>query len=336
MNYATYAPHDCILYDLGRSPWKAPVIVFGAAALTCCALVGTWLSLPRLVIPNFVQAPAGPPESGIFSEPYIGSLRPAFWSESTPAPLAQSASPGLNVEPTPPALRPAVADPDNVQPIVMPGIHQPAGSIPAAAPHFSNIRLSVRHGRSTGSQSGTMQQTNATVLPNNSTDIPTFLEKLFGMREPTGPALAYAATEDRTLGDTQSISSGHYDKWTAVYDIASHTVYLPDGARLEAHSGLGGMLDDPRYVSQRDRGATPPHVYDLQLRPQLFHGVQAVRLIPVGSGTIFGRSGFLAHPYMLGPNGDSNGCVSVKDYDGFLRAFLNGEVKHLAVVASLN
>src|ERR1700691_5249591 len=109
LNSATYAPHDCILYDLGRSPWKAPVIVFGAAALTCCALVGTWLSLPRLVIH---QAPAGAPESVIFSEPDIVSLRPACWSEPPPAPLAQSASPGLNVEPTPPALRPAVADPD--------------------------------------------------------------------------------------------------------------------------------------------------------------------------------------------------------------------------------
>jgi hypothetical protein len=36
---------------------------------------------------------------------------------------------------------------------------------------------------------------------------------------------------------------------------------------------------------------------------------------------------------MLGPNGDSNGCVSFKDYDAFLRAFQNGEVKRLAVVA---
>jgi hypothetical protein len=36
---------------------------------------------------------------------------------------------------------------------------------------------------------------------------------------------------------------------------------------------------------------------------------------------------------MLGPNGDSNGCVSFKTYDVFLRAFQNGEVKRLAVVA---
>jgi hypothetical protein len=38
---------------------------------------------------------------------------------------------------------------------------------------------------------------------------------------------------------------------------------------------------------------------------------------------------------MLGPNGDSNGCVSFKDYDAFLRAFQDGAVKRLAVVARL-
>jgi len=39
---------------------------------------------------------------------------------------------------------------------------------------------------------------------------------------------------------------------------------------------------------------------------------------------------------MLGPNGDSNGCVSFRNYDAFLQAYLRGEVKRLAVVARLN
>jgi hypothetical protein len=39
---------------------------------------------------------------------------------------------------------------------------------------------------------------------------------------------------------------------------------------------------------------------------------------------------------MLGPNGDSNGCVSFKDYDAFLQAYVRGEVKRLTVVARLN
>jgi hypothetical protein len=124
-----------------------------------------------------------------------------------------------------------------------------------------------------------------------------------------------------------------YDKLTAIYDITAHTVYLPNGTRLEAHSGLGDRIDDPRYVDERDRGATPPHLYELTLRESLFHGVQALRLNPIGGGFSFNRVGLLAHPYMLGPNGDSNGCVSFKNYDAFLAAFQNGEVKRLAVVA---
>jgi hypothetical protein len=130
--------------------------------------------------------------------------------------------------------------------------------------------------------------------------------------------------------------AGPFDRWTAVYDLTAHTVYMPDGTKLEAHSGLGDRLDDPHHVDERDRGATPPHLYDLTAREELFHGVQALRLNPVGGGGIFGRDGLLAHPYMLGPNGDSNGCVSFKNYDTFLQAFQNGEVKRLAVVASRN
>ena len=137
---------------------------------------------------------------------------------------------------------------------------------------------------------------------------------------------------------TPSVSpSGPFDHWTAIYDLTAHKVYMPDGTQLEAHSGLGDRLDDPRHVDEPDRGATPPHVYDLTMREGLFHGVQALRLNPVGGESgIFGRVGLLAHPYMLGPTGDSNGCVSFKDYDAFLQAFQSGKVKRLAVVASLN
>ena len=126
-----------------------------------------------------------------------------------------------------------------------------------------------------------------------------------------------------------------YDQYTAIYDLSAHTVYLPNGTKLEAHSGLGDRLDDPNHVNERMRGATPPHLYELEPREASFHGVQALRLNPIGGGDIFGRAGLLAHTYMLGPNGDSNGCVSFKDYDAFLRAYQNGEVRKLAVVARL-
>ena len=126
------------------------------------------------------------------------------------------------------------------------------------------------------------------------------------------------------------------DNRTAVYDIAAHTVYMPDGAELEAHSGLGNRLDDPRYVRVRDQGPTPPNVYNLALREQLFHDVRAIRLNPIDPARMFGRSGMLAHPYMLGANGQSNGCVSFKDYPAFLHAYLNGEVARLVVVPHID
>ncbi len=164
-------------------------------------------------------------------------------------------------------------------------------------------------------------------------DRPTIFEKLFG--KPAPLTLAYAAPDDGGLGG-QNITPGRYDRWTAVYDISAHTVYMPDGTKLEAHSGYGSRLDDPRHADERMRGATPPNVYDLEPREGLFHGVQALRLIPVDDEKVFGRTGLLAHTYMLGPNGDSNGCVSFRDYNAFLHAYLSHQIKRLAVVTRLD
>ena len=125
------------------------------------------------------------------------------------------------------------------------------------------------------------------------------------------------------------------DGRTAIYDISARKVYLPNGRTLEAHSGLGRKRDDPRFVHVKMDGATPPNVYDLTLREQLFHGVRAIRLTPAGGSKMFGRDGMLAHSYLLGPNGQSNGCVSFRDYPAFLQAFLKGDIKRLVVVARL-
>ena len=67
-------------------------------------------------------------------------------------------------------------------------------------------------------------------------------------------------------------------------------------------------------------------------REQLFHGVRAIRLTPVDEKKMYGRDGMLAHTYMLGPNGQSNGCVSFKDYRKFLQAFTSGDVNELIVL----
>jgi Protein of unknown function (DUF2778) len=153
------------------------------------------------------------------------------------------------------------------------------------------------------------------------------------------PAVPPAPSSHKPLPSPQaqrdSISMPGADSHTAVYDIEAHTVYLPDGDRLEAHSGLGKRLDDPHFVSEKNRGPTPPNVYDLVLRSEPFHGVRAIRLNPVGEGNMFGRDGMLAHTYMLGPSGQSFGCVSFRDYHAFLQAFLEGEVNRLIVVPHL-
>jgi len=127
-----------------------------------------------------------------------------------------------------------------------------------------------------------------------------------------------------------------YDGQTAVYDISAHAVYMPNGLTLEAHSGIGGLRDDPEHVSVHDMGATPPAVYDLKPREAVFHGVQALRMTPAEGSDTNGRSGLLVHSFMLGANGDSNGCVSIREYDRFLKAYNDGAVNRLVVVPSLS
>ena len=83
------------------------------------------------------------------------------------------------------------------------------------------------------------------------------------------------------------------------------------------------------------RGATPPNTYNLRLRESSFHGVQAIRMLPTNEKEMFGRTGILVHPFMLGPTGQSNGCISVRDYAKFLQAFQRGEVTRIVVVPRL-
>jgi hypothetical protein len=186
------------------------------------------------------------------------------------------------------------------------------------------------------------QRAKAAVMSIASSEKQSMVEKLWGKQPSHGSLLAYASADASVTGSLPSTldqnpmlgGSPPYDRQTAVYDIAAHMVYLPDGTKLEAHSGLGSRLDDARYSHVRMQGVTPPHIYELKPREALFHGVPALRLTPIGGeDKIFGRSGLLAHTYMLGPNGDSNGCVSFKDYYAFLNAYRNQGIKRLAVLA---
>jgi hypothetical protein len=162
-------------------------------------------------------------------------------------------------------------------------------------------------------------------------------------RQPEKPAarkrLAYAKPDS-----PEPKNGGIFDRWrggkragkgVAVYDISAARVYMPDGSVLEAHSGIGKMADNPKYAHVKMNGPTPPHTYNLRMREKRFHGVEAIRMLPVDGKNKHGRDGFLTHSYLLrGGRAESHGCVAFKNYDKFLKAFKQGKVTQLVVVPS--
>jgi hypothetical protein len=265
-----------------------------------------------------------------FAPATLSGGKPAALAEHLVAPIRSAAARLLeNVQP--PAERQSVQIAQTVpmpaaRPTTLASLQPPAASAPAAAtPAAATPKVMV--------------EDKATVLALISSNKNSLFQKLFGKPKPAGPMLAYASADGGVASDTQTIlfdGMPKYDQWTAVYDISAKKVYMPDGTELEAHSGLGKRMDDPRQVHVKMNGATPPHVYDLTPREALFHGDEALRMTPVGGNQrIFGRAGLLTHSYLLGPRGDSNGCVSFKDYRTFVQAYKRGLIKRLVVVAKL-
>jgi hypothetical protein len=121
----------------------------------------------------------------------------------------------------------------------------------------------------------------------------------------------------------------------AVYVIEDAVVHMPNGEKLRAHSGRGHMRDNPKYVHMKNQGPTPPNVYQLRMREARFHGVEAIRMNPVGDARMYNRDGFLTHTYLLRRRGDSSGCVVFEDYNRFLNAYKRGHVQTLIVVPSM-
>ncbi|WP_053078684.1 tlde1 domain-containing protein [Methylobacterium tarhaniae] len=269
-----------------------------------------------------------PAEAG----PQLAALAPT----PSPAPLIEpqrlaEAAPAALVPPS--AVPPSAVPPSAVAPAPAQPATAPLAAIPLPVPRPPELRpsptvLATRAPRRQPQAMASTQSVFKAALPEE----PSLFDRIFGGGGASAPSqtLAYAAPggHDPSPRPRLSASPG-----IAVYDISARIVTLPSGETLEAHSGLGPHMDDPRNVHLKMRGATPPGTYDLTEREALFHGVRAIRLNPVGgSGAIHGRVGLLAHTYMLGPSGASNGCVSFRNYDRFLQAFLRGEVRRLVVV----
>ena len=304
-----------------------------ATAFALCAMIGVWIlySLPARR-PAAVESQPAATAAALVSNPYGDLVDTRSSPDLSPFSVAQSIPFELN--PNPLLLAPPIGATGGEKTEPAPAAPLFAESAPLPVPRPADLVPPKGPGPSPFPTRRLAQQNRGAVPPATSNENRTFFQKFFGLFENSKPALAYASAEDGAVGPVRSIitnPSPRYDRWTAVYDIAAHTVYMPDGRRLEAHSGLGSMLDDPRYVREPMRGPTPPNVYELQPREQLFHGVPALRLIPA-SGNLYGRTGLLAHTYMLGPHGDSNGCVSFRDYSAFLQAYQNGQIKRLVVV----
>lgn len=303
-------------------------------------------SLPQqsLVIP----APENVASSLMFTERFAAAAaqgQPSRAVEPQPVEATKlaEASPSAEAPKAVQASKPA----ETPKPKVSTPATKLALNVPATAPKETEAKTAEDKTAKASSGSSVRdmaQRAKAAVMSIASNEKQTMVEKLWGKQPAAGGFLAYASADASVTGsiiDTRSQNpmmggAPPYDRQTAVYDIAAKTVYLPDGTRLEAHSGLGSKMDDVRYSHVRMQGVTPPHIYELKPREALFHGVPALRLTPLGGEEkIHGRDGLLAHTYMLGPSGQSNGCVSFKDYYAFLDAYKNKGIRRLAVLAKV-
>lgn len=299
--------------------------------------------------PLVMPAPEQVASSLMFSERFSAAAAQGEASraaEAKPATRLAEASPTGDV---PKSLQASKSN-DTAKPKAAAPSTRLALNVPAPAPKATEAKTSDsaaaddKTAKSSGSSIRDMaQRARAAVMSIASGDRQNMVEKLWGKQQQNS-LLAFASADANVTGsiiDTRSQNpmlggAPPYDRQTAVYIIGSKMVYLPDGTQLEAHSGLGSKMDDVRYSHVRMQGVTPPHIYEMKPREALFHGVPALRLTPIGGeDKIHGRDGLLAHTYMLGPSGQSNGCVSFKDYYAFLDAYKNKGIRRLAVLAKM-
>jgi hypothetical protein len=331
---------------LGSAGFDEPVVRLRpepvASASATDLVKDAFAALPAIEKPETTMAAASP--SLTFSDRFAAAKPQAVESHA-----AEGAPPPA------PKLAEATKPKDTVRDSVKDGRTQVALNVPASRPAAPGNDAKPVDAKPVDAKPARLgpgeslkdmaERAKAAVMSIASNERHSIVDKLWGKPGDSHSSLLSYASADAssvTASIAQDQNPAHggsppYDRSTAVYDISAKMVYLPDGTRLEAHSGLGDELDDPASAKIRMRGVTPPHIYELKPRETLFHGVPALRLTPIGGeDAIYGRSGLLAHTYMLGPNGDSNGCVSFKDYYAFLDAYKSKGIRKLAVLARID
>jgi Protein of unknown function (DUF2778) len=317
----------------------------GTTALLVLAAVGLSLSVAAFITNSNVSTLASaalPPNAdrANFAERFFLSSRIADSAALQPLKryvMAKTESPTTAREALasrwmPADFRASISDEDSSQ-IALPKIAAP----PAIPVTTTTSGIPLPRSRPTAADQiapATAQALALAAAPPNRPAERSLLQKLSDMM-PGRTTMASLNTGVNLFGKGPDLAAFGYDGGTAVYDLKARAVYLPNGTVFEAHSGMGNLRDDPDHVDVANYGATPPAVYSLKPRERDFHGVAALRMTVADGTDINGRSGLLVHSFMLGPNGDSNGCISVKDYERFLRAFNDGQFNHIAVVPSL-
>ena len=127
----------------------------------------------------------------------------------------------------------------------------------------------------------------------------------------SGRSVAAAPADTAPQVEQRSMLQKLTDLWPGKITLASLT---PSGGLFRTGPDLAALGYDSFTA-----------VYDI-----------SARTAPVDSESALGRSGLLVHTYMLGPSGDSNGCVSIRDYERFLKAYQEGEITRLVVVPNLS
>jgi len=162
------------------------------------------------------------------------------------------------------------------------------------------------------------------------------------------PAAAAAAKQGKValiLGpEDHGLSNKDLEHCQLLVDIPSHPEYRSLNVAQAAvvclyEFYIAGLETTAEEPIQRAKGEDIERLFDI-MKPTLlkigFLDAENPDHMLLAFRRIFGRTGLLAHTYMLGPGGDSNGCISFKDYYAFLDAYRKGGIKRIAVVARVD